>query len=143
MNTKLALLTLLLVGLGITIGFIYLSPLEYYALATRGLQTYAVVIKKEPENHRFVHYSYTVNGEKYYGVGNGGRRNPDFDQIDVGQELIAFYDPINPAVSCLGSANNQFRTNLAGVFFISFVLPIVVIISLYRKGWIARNRPIR
>lgn len=143
MKTKLTLLTLLLAGLGMTIGFIYLSPIEYYALATRGLQTHAVVIKKEPENHRFIHYTYTVDGKSFFGIGNGGRGNPDFDEIEVGQKLIAFYDPTDPEVSCLGSAKNQFRTNLAGIFFISIVLPIVVIISLYSKGWIGRNRSIR
>src|SRR5712692_8907533 len=100
------------------------SPFNYWRLANRGVLADARVTAKEPNNHRFVHYSYEIGGQTYSGIGNGGRGNADFDRIEIGQSVLVFYDPSDPRVSCLGNPANHLEANLTGVAFVALLTPL-------------------
>jgi Protein of unknown function (DUF3592) len=105
----------------------------YHGLSTRGTATRARVIEKQPENHRFVRYSYVVGDRTYDGLGNAGDGNPEFDEIHVGDEVNVYYDPQNPETSFLGNPNHQLQSITRGVVFITVVLPLVIVLALLRR----------
>ncbi len=135
-NFKQLIVIFLIMFLGIIIGVLLLWPTQYYELASRGVLVNANVTRKDAENHRFIYYEYVVEDKTFSGIGNAGRGNPDFENIGVGQGLIAYYDPKNPSTSCLGYAKTHFQVNMAGIFFVAIVLPVVVILGLRRKGYL-------
>lgn len=114
------------------IGFLIINPTADYRLAERGVRTEGQVIAKEQENHEIVRYTYVVAGKSYTGAGHGGGANPSFANIQVGQALVLVYDPSHPQSSTLGYPAHHLKVNLAGVVFVAIVLPLAVIISLFR-----------
>src|SRR5437763_16755322 len=95
-------LWLLLTGLSGLVGFLIINPMEDYNLAKRGVRVNGTVTAIEPENHQIVRYRYSVSGHDYAGSGHGGRGNPSFSNITVGQIVTVFYDPAKPETSTLG-----------------------------------------
>lgn len=117
------------------IGIISLDWLKYRRLSKFGIQTEAQVTAKEPDNHKFVRYSYKVKQQVYHGTGNAGRGNPAFENIGVGDTLKVSYDPNNPNESFLGNPSEQFVSISRGVVFLILAGPIFALIGLYSKRW--------
>jgi hypothetical protein len=130
---KLLIVWAILMAAFIVVGVLVYNPFDYWRLAQRGVVAHARVTIKEPSNHRFVHYSYEVRGQTYSGIGNAGRGNPSFDEIEVGQELLAYYDPLRPSLSCLGNPANHLEANLTGVAFVMVVTPLFLLWVCYRR----------
>jgi uncharacterized protein DUF3592 len=134
LHTYLTIWVLLTIA-ALVFGILSLRWPTYYGLAVEGVATRARVTAKEPENHRFVRYSYIVDGIFHDGLGNAGFGNPAFEQISIGDEVIVYYDPRNPEVSFLGDAKHQLNSITRGVVFITVCLPLFVVLAL-----VARDR---
>jgi hypothetical protein len=120
------------------------QPYGYYKLASRAVQTRALVTAKEPQNHGLLHYSYQAGGKTFMGVGRAGYGNPDFESIAIGQELVAYYDPADPSHSVLGIPQAYVRTNVQVLIASILIFPAFVIYLAYRRvssfrKWLVRN----
>lgn len=140
MGTKAILITIL-VWLALTVicsavGFVALDWLKWHNLAEHGVEVEGRVVAKEPQNHRFIRYSYAVGGDTYSGAGSAGRGNPEFEQLSVGDQVKVFYDPDNPKESILGDPQEQATSITRGVLFLAIVGPLFALIGLHRKGWL-------
>ena len=111
-------------------GIFSLDWMTYYDLARRGIPTQARVTAKEPENHRFIRYSYSVDEGVYSGFGVAGNGNPDFDDISVGDSVTVYYEPDIPNVSFLGDPKYQLSSVTRGVIFITFTIPAFVLFAM-------------
>jgi hypothetical protein len=135
--------------LAFTLGFLAIAAFEldaprYYALASRGVETTAVVIAKEPENHSFIRYSYHVNGQEHVGAGSAGGINPRFEDLKPGDAVRVYYDPRDPVSSLLGDPKLQYASIMRGVLFITLLGPVFCLLGLYAKGWLPGfGKPIR
>ena len=117
-------------------GFKVLDWQKWNRLAKYGVETKGKILSKQPDNHRFVRYSYTVGQQTYFGLGSARSGNPEFDQLNVGDEIKVFYDPDDPAHSILGSAEAQASSITRGVLFLAIAGPLFSMIGLYLKGWL-------
>lgn len=105
--------------------------MDYHYLVKRGVSVEGVVVAKEPENHRFIRYSYSVGQNTYSGLGSAGHGNPRFEELHVGDKVTVFYDPSNPDLSFLGNPQNQLNSVTRGVIFLTLIFPLFSIITLH------------
>jgi len=124
----------LVIGLNIT------DRAKYQALSN-GSGVYGNVASKEPSNHQIIRYTFQVNGQSYNGVGHGGHGNPSFDNLNVGDRVIVFYDPANPTLSCMGYPQSQARVWLGGIIFLVIFVPlwpvamtILILVIVSKRG---------
>ena len=82
-----------IIWLALTVIF---ALLKYRRLAKWGVAIEGQVIAKEPGNHQFIRYSDSVGQQTYSGLGNAGRGNPAFEQLNIGDSVKVFYDPDDP-----------------------------------------------
>ena len=113
---------------------------KWHELAKYGIETNGHVVRKEPDNHRFIQYSYTVDQQTYSGLGNAGEDSPEFDQLNVGDVVRVFYNPDNPKESILGNPESQARSIRNGILFLAIFGPLISMIGLYTKGWLPGSR---
>ena len=133
MLKHLAILSLVLVVLfGATYAIIWVSQgvERYDALANFGVATYGWVVKKEPHNHNTITYSYVVDNVQYTGIGGAGSGKPDFEQLQIGDKVIVYYDVDNPIDSFLGypqykaKTERSFSKEVAGILTVFLFLPL-------------------
>jgi hypothetical protein len=115
---------LVFAGLGFAIGLTLTDWLRYRSLSS-GVGTYGRVIAKEPENHQIVRYSFKLGQQSFEGVGHGGRGNPPFQQLNVGDQVVVFYDAANPNVSVMGNPSSHQKVELGGIVFLVLFLPLL------------------
>ena len=125
------------------IGVVAVNWSKWHGLAKRGVETKGRVVGKEPENHKFIRYSYEVNQQTYSGLGSAGRGNPTFEQLNIGDKVTVFYDPADPNESILGNPQEQANSVTVGVLFLAIGGSLVATVNLYRKGWLPTSRPRR
>lgn len=99
-------------------------------LAEHGTNVWGVVLAKEPDNHNTIRYSFEVNGNIYTGMGSGGRGNPDFGQIQIGQKVIVSYDSNNPENSYLGYPEVAVESQRSLISLFGFAFATLTIVSL-------------
>lgn len=114
-------------------GILVLRWPTYYSLAVEGIATRGRVTAKEPENHRFVRYSYVVGGIGHDGLGSAGFGNPEFDQIRIGDNVTVYYDPQSPQTSFLGDPKHQLQSITRGVVFITVCFPLFAVLALLAR----------
>lgn len=147
MNSKAILITVL-IWLGLTVGFtaigiVALDWPKWHSLARRGVEVEGRVIAKETENHRFIRYSYVVDGKNYSGLGSAGRGNPEFEQLNIGGAVKVFYDPDKPEESIPGSPQEQAGSITTGILFLAILGPLFSLVGLHRKGWLPISKESR
>jgi hypothetical protein len=106
-----------------------LDWIKYYKLTKQGVAVQGWVVGKEPDNHRFIRYSYVVDQSTFSGFGNAGRGNPQFDELRIGDKVLVVYDPKIPEKSFLGNASEQLKSITRGVLFLSISFPSLLIIA--------------
>ena len=130
------LIWVLLLGMFGAFGVFVLDWPEYRYLAHNAVETTGKVTAKEPSNHRAIRYSYQVDGQMYSGIGNAGRGNPEFDQLEIGSPLKVYYDPNDPGKSLLGNPTEQWNSLTRGVIFLALAGSVLCLAGLYSKGWL-------
>jgi hypothetical protein len=108
-----------------------LDWMDYNYLVKRGVAVKATVTAKEPDNHRFIRYSYSVDQKTYNGLGSAGHGNPRFEELNVGDKVTVVYDPVNPDLSFLGDPKDQLNSVTGGVIFITLIFPFFSIIAIH------------
>lgn len=140
MNSKPVVITsliwLALTILFTVIGIVVLDWQKWSSLAKYGIETKGKVVKKEPDNHRFIQYSYSVDQQTFSGLGSAGDPNPEFDQLNVGDTITVFFNPDNPKESFLGNPESQSRSIRNGIVFLAVLGPLFSMTGLYSKGWL-------
>jgi Protein of unknown function (DUF3592) len=119
-----------------TIGVVALDWPKWYGVAARGVRTKGTVTGKEPDNHQFIRYSYEVGGQVYSDFGSAENGNPTFEQLNIGDQVNVFYDSDNPSKSVLGNPQAQATSMTIMVVFVAIAFPLIVMFSLYQKGWL-------
>ena len=109
---------------------------EYQHLAESGVKIVGRVTAKEPENHNAIRYSFKLNGLSFHGIGRAGGENPPFDQLQVGCEVVIYYDPENPESSVLRDPKEQAADMTTGVALITFFGSLGLMVAFYRKRWL-------
>ena len=104
--------------------------LHGYKLTKYGIETKAYVKYLEPQNHRAVHYTFKVGAREYQGVGRAGFGNATFDQLSPGQEVVAFYLPSNPDMSCIGVPRQILWNNVVPLLLLA-VISVAAFVGLY------------
>ena len=122
------------------LGIKFLNWSEYRHLANSAVKTTGRITAKEPENHRFIVYSFDVEGRSYSGRGNGGGENPEFEQLRIGDPVSVYYDPQNPNDSFLGNPRKQADSITIGVLFLALVGSTFSIVGLYVKRWLPLSK---
>lgn len=126
-----SLIWLSLVFVAYALGYVVFNPGRMVRLAESGIRAEATVFAKEPLNHNLIRYSYTVGGDKFTGSGSAGCC---IDNIQIGQSVVVYYDPNNPADSFNGDPRAE-AENVKGLIFLIMIalpiIPMVVIVSAY------------
>ena len=92
----------LLGALAIAIPLSRINLVQFYRLKQNGIRTSGVVTQLQPSNHQSVNYSFELAGKTYSNIGRAGFGNPEFCCLTVGQNLIVYYLPADPADIVLG-----------------------------------------
>ena len=129
-----------------TAAYVGLGVEKLDALKNFGKRSYGVVAKKKPEDHRSIIYYFQVDGIQYTGSGGASRGNPEFDQLNVGDQVLITYDEAYPINSFLGDPSGDAASTNTMAYIMAFavatavigqVLAVVLIILYIRR----RNRP--
>lgn len=118
--------------LGYGIGYLVFDQAHVIRLAEDGIEAYGKVTSKEPDNHRAIRYTYVVDGHEYSGSGAAGRGNENFDEIGIGESVVIFYDPVNPADSFLGYPQGLADSQDTLIIIISISLSVIAPALLFR-----------
>ena len=102
-------------------GYILSRPATSKTLRDNPIVTQGRITAKEPQNHRTIRYSYTVDGQTYTGVGHGGGGNPAFEDLAIGDLVRVVYNSKNPSESFMGFPEHDFQVNRAGAIFLALV----------------------
>lgn len=137
-NRMLVLLWLSLTIASAISGAAILNVRKFYLLSKRGTLTEGQVTKTEAQNHQSVYYSYSIDQRSYSGGGDAGDINRSFDEVAVGDKVPVTYDSLSPASSCLGNPDEELRSLMHGVVFIS-LFPTFGFISYFVKKEIRGN----
>ncbi|HEU4432918.1 MAG TPA: DUF3592 domain-containing protein [Pyrinomonadaceae bacterium] len=130
------LIYVVLLGAFGLLGVKLLNWSKYHHLAESAVRTVGHVTAKEPENHRAIRYSFKLHDLSFHGIGRAGGENPAFDELQVGSEVVIYYDPQNPESSFLGDPREQAADMTTGVLFITLLGSIGSMITLYIKKWL-------
>ena len=65
-------------------------------IATREQTTQGVITAHEPANHNRFGYVFSVNGKTFTGWESPGK-----DGLDIGKQVLVYYDPLNPSKNAL------------------------------------------
>ena len=65
-------------------------------IATREQTTQGVITAHEPANHNRFGYVFSVNGKTFTGWESPGK-----DGLNIGQQVLVYYDPLNPSKNAL------------------------------------------
>jgi len=119
----------LVAALAIAIPLSQINLVQFYRLRKNGIRTSGVVMELQPNNHQSVYYSFEVAGKSYSNIGRAGFGNPEFCCLTVGQNLIVYYLPSDPWVSCSGVPDQLIENEvppivLAGIIFPLFAMTV-------------------
>jgi hypothetical protein len=120
----------------------------YRQVAVRGVRTQGEVTEVVREGHTRAEYTYSVAGRRFAGDGRPGPPNPALRDLQVGQDVVVYYDPISPDFSVLGSPGPIYRSETAGVivgavWLSSWVVAAQYVDSRRRRRGAAKRGPER
>lgn len=110
------------------LAFFSYSSIVQRAIAGRQQTTPGIIRTHDPANHNSFGYEFSVNGKLYVGSQIPSR------EYKIGQQVLVYYDPRDPATSSLDSFTRAADQSLGPLFFCSLftVATIVVIFALRR-----------
>lgn len=106
---------------------------KYRRLMDHGAGTDGRVTDKGLGGGREVHYAFMVGGRPYSGSGRAGYGNPEYEQLSVDDEVVVFYLPQNPDVSCLGDPKEHLRDQNRVISLALLAFVPVLLLALARE----------
>lgn len=70
---------------------------RYFYLSWKGVVSDAQITIKEPENHRLIRYSFSINGQTFSGVQGV---SDEITKVSVGQTIQIYYYATDPTINC-------------------------------------------
>jgi hypothetical protein len=112
------------------IGLIFLlySSAVDRAIAARQRTTHGIVRTHEPANHNRYGYEFVVDGKFYTGW-----QIPTREEFKIGQQVLVYYDPVDPTTSGLNSFAEAAENALGPVVFCVFGITAVAIFIFVRR----------
>jgi hypothetical protein len=99
-------------------------------MVLRYASTQAAVVELHPEFHGTARYEYHVGGRLFQGQTQPAAPNPPLAELRLGQSLVVFYDPEDPAKSVLGDPKLMLKTEPLSSIIATFCFLILVMITL-------------
>ncbi len=62
------------------------------SVASREQTTQGIITVHEPSNHNRYEYVFSMNGKSFTGW-----ESPRTDRLEIGQQVVVYYDPLNPS----------------------------------------------
>lgn len=84
-------------------------------VAAREQTTLAVITAHEPPNHNRFGYIFFVNGKSFTGWESPGK-----DGLNIGQQVVVYYDPLNPTKNALTELRDLGMNSLGPVPMLLF-----------------------
>jgi len=108
------------------------------AVAGRQQTTQGIVTAHEPANHNQYVYVFSANGRSYT-----GRESPKKHALEVGKQVVVYYDPFNPARNALTDFAELSTESLGPVPLLVFGVGglTVFILRRRRKNRVTSNQP--
>jgi hypothetical protein len=122
------------------LGLAVLEIPKFYVLTVKGIETNGEIVALQPENHASVIYQYDVGGQEFIGGGHAADMTSNFDQLHLGQSVVAFYNPSDPSVSCLGAPGKHLNSLVRGAIFIAAFPTIAIIVLKLRRASFQRSK---
>ena len=97
-------------------------------IAERQKTTYGVVTSHEPANHDRYGYVFSINGQTYHGW-----EIPTKTEFEMGQQVVVYYDPIEPATNALTDLYEMSLGELGPVPLLVFGIGAVAIFIFLRR----------
>ena len=119
-----ALVCLTFLGLGYAFSKLAVDSSDLRRFSENGVAVYGEVTGKDPADHQRVEYSYHVDGVSYHGKGQGGSGNPSFQDLQIGQQVVVFYDPARKESSFLGYPQIDLKRNEQFAWAITIFFPV-------------------
>jgi hypothetical protein len=107
---------------------------KFYHLTKRGVHDIGSVTALEPNNHNAVYYAYVVNRQGYSGVGTASSIDRKSETMTIGEAVPIMYDSADPESSCLGNADEQYRSLTRGVVFLASAPTLTLFVLYLKKG---------
>lgn len=108
---------------------------SYYLLAAHGRCTQATIIALLPQDHNTARYQYQVNGRTFEGQMQSWEPNPPLEQMKVGQIVVVYYDPANPAESVLGDPRPILQNETIFILLAALIMPTIIVIAWLGHNW--------
>lgn len=115
-------------ALAIAIPISRINLVRFYRLNREGIHTNGVVTNLQPANHQSVNYSFSVGGKHYSSIGRAGFGNPEFCCLTVGQNLIVYYLPSDPRISCAGIPEQLIQNEVPPIVLAGIIFPLFAMV---------------
>ena len=107
---------------------------EYRRLAEFGVQATGTVTALTPQMHNTAGYKYSVTGREFQGSRGSWGPNPPLDEMHIGDQVVVYYDPRQPAVSVLGDPRPMLDNEITFVVLATLMMPtFIVLIMAFRN----------
>lgn len=80
------------------LAFLTYSAISHHIVADRQRTTQGIVTAHETANHDQYRFAFSVDGQKYDGLGRAGK-----EKLEIGERVVIYYDPRNPSKNALKS----------------------------------------
>jgi hypothetical protein len=110
---------------------------RYWKLYQRSVMTHGWVTGKRPERDGRVDYAFDAGPKIHTDSDTGGFGNPRSEDLDEGDSVIVYYDPLNPRLSCLGGPSDRLRDHNAALMRV--LLPAFLVAGLALRRELRRH----
>jgi Protein of unknown function (DUF3592) len=113
-------------------GLIFLAPAWKIdrEIATRQQTTNGTITAHEPSNHDRYEYIFSVNGHAFIGW-----QSPRANELQIGKEVLVYYDPVDPNQNSLRDFNDVGDQDFGPIpLLIAGILGAALIIFLLRRS---------
>jgi len=98
------------------------------AIAEKQKTVVGTIIAHEPANHNRYGYTFVLGGKSHTGWETPRKENPR-----IGQRVLVYYDPSNPAKNALTDFNELAARSLGPVPLLLFGIGAVAFVILFRR----------
>jgi hypothetical protein len=84
-------------------------------VASREQTTQGIITVHEPSNHNRYGYVFSVNGKAFTGW-----ESPRIDKLEIGKQVVVYYDPLNPSKNALTEFRELGMENLGPLPLVLF-----------------------